>query len=75
MKIEMTSKETNDGCQRLTDRCSLCRKEKGRHQSGTLHCPVGPKTRVGYVQFSVTDKYTPVSQTRITTKNKKRGMA
>jgi len=39
-------------------RCALCRKPKGIHKAVTLHCPVGMKTRVGYVQFSATETYT-----------------
>jgi hypothetical protein len=43
-------------------RCAICRKEKGKHLAVTLHCPVGIKTRVGYVQFSTTECYTPVKK-------------
>jgi len=47
-----------DSVDRLV-RCSLCHKTKGDHKAVSLHCPVGMKTRVGYVQFSATDTYTP----------------
>lgn len=44
---------------KVTVRCVLCKKAKGEHKAGTLHCPVGMKTRVGYVQYSATAVYTP----------------
>jgi len=55
----MTSEARNEGSLRRMVRCALCRKAKGLHKAGTLHCPSGMKTRVGYVQFSATDRYTP----------------
>jgi hypothetical protein len=54
----MTNEARNEGFRRMV-RCVLCRKTKGLHKAGTLHCPSGMKTRVGYVQYSATDRYTP----------------
>lgn len=32
-------------------KCKHCGKGKGVHKAQSLHCPVGMRTRVGYVQF------------------------
>lgn len=32
-------------------RCLLCGKVQGNHKSLSLACPVGMKTRVGYIHF------------------------
>ena len=39
-------------------RCVLCKKPKGLHLAGSLHCPAGMKTRIGYLQYSPTNVYT-----------------
>lgn len=32
-------------------RCKHCGKPRGYHQAVTLKCPIGPRTRVGYIGF------------------------
>lgn len=43
--------------------CEHCGHPKGQHQAVRLHCPSGPKTRIGYIQFDMTkvfkEKTTP----------------
>jgi len=48
----------NEGRPRHLERCALCHKSKGFHKADTLHCPSGMKTRVGYIHYSATDRYT-----------------
>lgn len=33
-------------------KCINCKKEKGLHKSNTYNCPIGLKTRIGYIHFS-----------------------
>lgn len=40
-------------------KCANCGKEKGYHKGITLHCPVGLKTRVGYLHYHATDTFVP----------------
>ena len=54
-----TGRKRGHGTVQPLVRCALCRRIKGLHQAGTLNCPQGPKTRVGYVFFSKTNVYTP----------------
>lgn len=32
--------------------CKHCKRRRGDHKAGTLHCPTGSKGRVGYTTFS-----------------------
>ena len=42
----------------MNGKCINCGKTRGFHKDGTMNCPIGKKTRVGYVSYS--DKvYTP----------------
>lgn len=42
----------------LTNKCQLCKKEKGLHKAKTLNCPVGSKTRIGYTSYHPTQVFT-----------------
>ena len=43
----------------MKEKCKNCGKEKGLHQAKTLACPVGRKTKIGYISFSYIDKFQP----------------
>lgn len=34
------------------DKCKNCKKPKGEHQARTLNCPIGKKTRIGFIHYS-----------------------
>jgi hypothetical protein len=38
----------------FSTKCIHCKKTKGDHQARTLRCPMGAKTRIGYVAFALT---------------------
>lgn len=38
-------------------KCKHCKKIKGLHQAKTLNCPLGSKTRIGYITFSKTQTF------------------
>jgi len=38
--------------------CTICGKSKWDHQAKTNNCPIGPKTRIGYINFDPNNKYT-----------------
>lgn len=41
--------------------CALCLKPRGHHAAVDMACPVGIKYRsVGYINFSMTDRYQPI---------------
>ena len=40
-------------------KCKLCKKTKGEHKNGTLGCPIGSKTKIGYLHFSDKDFFIP----------------
>lgn len=37
--------------------CKHCKKQRGYHQAKTLSCPVGSKTRIGYITFHPTQVF------------------
>jgi len=41
-------------------KCKHCKKAKGNHQSKTLACPSGKKTKIGYIHYSSTQVFDPV---------------
>jgi hypothetical protein len=43
---------------KIIDRCGICGKARGDHKSETLNCPIGSRTRAGYIQFSMRKHYT-----------------
>jgi len=38
----------------LPHKCKNCKKFKDSHKTGTLECPVGLRTRIGYITFGPT---------------------
>lgn len=40
-------------------KCAHCGKARGQHKAVTLHCPEGPRGRIGYTQFHATNTFTP----------------
>ncbi len=46
----------------FSTKCKHCKKEKGLHQAKTLACPVGSKTRIGYICFSQTTTFEPKNE-------------
>lgn len=59
MKEELTGQsEPIDFSRKIKKRiCKNCGKERGSHKAVTLHCPSGPKYRIGYVDFSSTQTF------------------
>jgi hypothetical protein len=51
-----TDKQLNhlNGCsqQDQTAKCKNCGKPRGQHKSGTLNCPAGSPTRIGYTAYN-----------------------
>ena len=39
--------------------CKHCKKSKLVHKATDLACPIGKKTRIGYITFSSDKKYEP----------------
>lgn len=35
----------------MTEKCKHCGKSKGDHQAKSLHCPMGRKSRIGYITY------------------------
>lgn len=38
-------------------KCLYCKKEKGLHQANTFNCPMGSKTRIGYISYHPNVKF------------------
>lgn len=41
-------------------KCKNCGKIKGEHLAGTLNCPIGTKTKIGYLMYHPTQVFKPV---------------
>lgn len=37
--------------------CRYCKRDKGSHRANDLACPIGPKTRIGYITYSKAATY------------------
>ena len=37
---------------KLTDKCIHCKRDRGQHNAMTKACPIGSKSRIGYIMFS-----------------------
>jgi hypothetical protein len=35
----------------MKEKCKVCGRCKGYHKSGTFNCPIGMRSRVGYLNF------------------------
>jgi hypothetical protein len=46
----------------MFEKCKNCGKIKGEHKGGTLNCPVGRKTRIGYLVYHSTQVFEPVKK-------------
>lgn len=44
---------------RVEVKCRHCGKPRYSHKAKTFHCPVGRKTRIGYLDYSETNTYQP----------------
>lgn len=40
-------------------KCKICGKKRGNHKAITLNCPMGRKSRIGYIMFSDKDVFVP----------------
>ncbi len=41
------------------DKCVHCKKAKGQHHAQSFACPVGSKTRIGYIHYSKKTRWEP----------------
>lgn len=42
--------------------CVHCSKERGNHKAVSLHCPDGPRTRIGYLKYHAENTFTPAER-------------
>lgn len=41
-------------------RCKHCKKARGNHQAKTRMCPIGKKTRIGYIHYNDKQVFEPM---------------